>query len=150
MVAGVSSYGWFKVRFDSGKTAYLRVDEFKKNLYAEGKYSAAVYGIDYAAERSGWIFTEDPEIVIQRLRTKWLDEKEKTRQEEERYEKQRLARGGVRVGMTRKQVENSNWGKPNSINSTIVEKKKMEQWVYGDGNYLYFENSRLQAIQTSR
>jgi len=150
MGSGVPGYGWLKVRFDSGKAAFLRGDEFAKNLYSEGKYSPGTYGIDFAAERSGLFFTEDPETVIQRLKTKWSDEKERKRQDEERHEKQRLARGGVKVGMTKKQVESSSWGKPDSVNSTIFEKKKMEQWVYGGGNYLYFENSRLQAIQTSQ
>jgi hypothetical protein len=57
------------------------------------------------------------------------------------------ARGGVRVGMTAKQVLSSNWGRPESVNRTTGSYGTHEQWVYGGGNYLYFENGILTSIQ---
>ena len=39
------------------------------------------------------------------------------------------------------------WGEPISINSTIIEGKVFEQWVYGWKTYLYFENDILKTIQ---
>jgi hypothetical protein len=55
---------------------------------------------------------------------------------------------GVKVGMSPEQVRNgSSWGKPLSVNNTITAGRKSEQWVYGDGQYLYFVNGVLTAIQ---
>jgi hypothetical protein len=55
---------------------------------------------------------------------------------------------GARIGMTTKQVrERTSWGEPDDINSTTTAYGTSEQWVYGGGNYLYFTNGRLTAIQ---
>jgi hypothetical protein len=52
-----------------------------------------------------------------------------------------------RLGMTAKQViENTSWGKPNSINTSGGKWGIHEQWVY-DGSYLYFENGKLTSWQ---
>lgn len=57
-----------------------------------------------------------------------------------------IATGKVRIGMTKKMCKES-WGEPESINRTTGSYGIHEQWVYGDGNYLYFENGRLSDIQ---
>ncbi|MGS2779879.1 hypothetical protein ACVBAX_21310 [Robertmurraya sp. GLU-23] len=54
---------------------------------------------------------------------------------------------GVKIGMTKDEVLNSSWGKPDSINTTTSVYGNSEQWVYGNGNYLYFENEVLVTIQ---
>ena len=54
---------------------------------------------------------------------------------------------GVRLGMSQQEVLDSNWGRPNQVNSTTTKHGVHEQWVYGQGNYLYFENGVLTAIQ---
>ncbi len=55
-----------------------------------------------------------------------------------------------RVGMTQKQVtERTNWGEPQAINTTTTSGSFKEQWVYGDGKYLYFTNGKLSAIQNT-
>ena len=54
---------------------------------------------------------------------------------------------GVHIGMTSEEVRGSSWGKPDSINTTTTKYGTREQWVYGIGNYLYFENGKLTAIQ---
>lgn len=56
-------------------------------------------------------------------------------------------KGGVRLGMTAAQVRASNWGKPDSVNRTTSAAGIHEQWVYEEGNYLYFENGILTTIQ---
>lgn len=57
---------------------------------------------------------------------------------------------GVRIGMTKKQViEKTHWGIPKNINSTVLPGRVSEQWVYEGGHYIYFENGRVKAIQTS-
>lgn len=52
----------------------------------------------------------------------------------------------VRIGMS-KQAAKESWGEPNDINTTTGSYGTHEQWVYGDGNYLYFENGKLTDIQ---
>jgi hypothetical protein len=59
----------------------------------------------------------------------------------------RKARGGVRIGMTMKQVRASSWGTPQDVHRMTSAQTVTEQWVYGDGNYLYFENGILNVIQ---
>ena len=54
---------------------------------------------------------------------------------------------GVSIGMTPEDVIASSWGKPKSINRTTTASGVREQWVYGGGNYLYFMNGKLDAIQ---
>ena len=53
----------------------------------------------------------------------------------------------VRLGMTALVVRSCGWGEPESVNRTITSWSVSEQWVYGDGRYLYFRNGRLDAIQ---
>ena len=64
------------------------------------------------------------------------------------YEQNLSKKGGVRLGMTKKQViEQTSWGKPNKVNTTTTKNGTREQWVYGGGNYLYFTNGVLTSIQ---
>jgi len=67
----------------------------------------------------------------------------------EAAEKARVAKlPSVRIGMTEKQVlTRTSWGKPDSINRTTTAQGTTEQWVYGDGQYLYFTNGKLTVIQ---
>ena len=57
-----------------------------------------------------------------------------------------IANYRVRIGMTKEMCEDS-WGKPESINRTTNAYGTSEQWVYGGGNYLYFDNGKLTSIQ---
>jgi hypothetical protein len=54
---------------------------------------------------------------------------------------------GVEIGMTRERVLQSQWGRPQKVNTTTTARGTREQWVYGGGNYLYFENGILTTIQ---
>ncbi|MBO9647406.1 MAG: hypothetical protein J7605_02765 [Variovorax sp.] len=67
-----------------------------------------------------------------------------------REEQERKKQQGVAIGMSKQQVLDSSWGKPRSINTTTTAGGTREQWVYGDGNYLYFTNNVLTSIQNSR
>ena len=55
-------------------------------------------------------------------------------------------RARVSIGMNAQDVRDSSWGKPRSINRTSTANGVSEQWVY-NGNYLYFTNGVLTAIQ---
>ena len=58
------------------------------------------------------------------------------------------AKPGVRIGMTEREVINgTNWGRPLERRRTTTAGGTREQWIYGSGNYLYFDNGRLTAIQ---
>lgn len=62
----------------------------------------------------------------------------------------RRRREGVTIGMTQEDVLASNWGRPQSRNISQYSFGTHEQWVYGGGQYLYFENGILKSMQTSR
>ena len=70
------------------------------------------------------------------------------RRKNEQHEKQQRRSEGVSIGMTQDRVLQSSWGKPESVNRTIYPSGTREQWVYGNGHYLYFENGILTSIQT--
>lgn len=71
----------------------------------------------------------------------------KVRAEVRAREKADRRREGVSIGMTREEVLDSMWGKPQSINRTTGAYGTHEQWVYRGRNYLYFENGVLTTIQ---
>lgn len=54
--------------------------------------------------------------------------------------------GYVVIGFS-KQMCREAWGEPNSINKSTGSWGTHEQWVYGSGSYLYFENGKLSSIQ---
>ena len=56
---------------------------------------------------------------------------------------------GVKLGMSPADVLASAWGKPDRKNRSISAKGTVEQWVYPDGQYLYFVNDALTRIETS-
>ena len=55
----------------------------------------------------------------------------------------------VKLTMSAEQVLLS-WGKPQNINQSIGSYGVHEQWIYGSGQYLYFENNVLTNMQTPR
>lgn len=58
----------------------------------------------------------------------------------------RIFQHKVWVGMSKDEAIES-WGKPKDINTTITENMEREQWVYGEGQYLYLENGIVTTIQ---
>lgn len=57
---------------------------------------------------------------------------------------------GVHIGMSAQDVLDSSWGRPRTINRSVYSFGTREQWVYGDGNYLYFSDGVLTSVTTSR
>lgn len=69
---------------------------------------------------------------------------------QEKLEKRRLLakKPDAKIGMTKEQVlNNTNWGKPKYVNTTINAYGTREQWVYETYQYLYFNNGKLTSIQ---
>lgn len=54
---------------------------------------------------------------------------------------------GVTIGMSQADVLASAWGRPEKVNTTTNAYGVREQWVYGNGNYLYFRDGILTSIQ---
>lgn len=132
---------YYVIKFDDGKAAFIRKSDFDIDFNADPTEDEL---------KDHWkplITSRDPAYLSALALAK--------RTVREHAEEKRLAeqaavakaRGGVRIGMTKKQVLKSNWGHPDSINKTITRYGVREQWVYGDQEYLYFENGRLTAIQ---
>ena len=57
-----------------------------------------------------------------------------------------ILQGKVRIGMTAEMCQEA-WGRPEKINRSTGSWGVHEQWVYGDGNYLYMEDGILSSIQ---
>ena len=87
---------------------------------------------------------EEISLAIDDLVERGRQERSQIRREQAELAK----KPNVRIGMSTSQVlHNSNWGKPDDINTTINTYGKFEQWIYGGGNYLYFTNDKLTSIQ---
>ena len=142
---------WFSIRFDSNKkSAFLSLQDFTQHPYNEGRVSTALFGIDYALANSGWIFDDFPDKVLNNRRAQLERERDAPKLEEERLARERVMRVKLLyVGMTAQEVLNSTWGRPNAISHTTIGRRHLEQWDYGGGNYLYFENDRLQRYQVN-
>jgi len=62
---------------------------------------------------------------------------------------QRAVAADPTIGMTQQEAVQTLWGQPESKTRTVTASGSREQWVYGEGRYLYFDNGRVSAI-TSR
>lgn len=98
---------------------------------------------------------EDATVALRVAQTAYDDmslrrdiEIQATRDQRAREQARRNALPGARIGITTKQVlQHTSWGEPKNINRTTTKNGEHEQWVYENGNYLYFTNGRLTAIQ---
>lgn len=68
------------------------------------------------------------------------------RQQEKAQRAERRSQG-VSIGMSQADVLASSWGRPEKVNRTTTATRVREQWVYGSGGYLYFDDGVLTAIQ---
>jgi len=162
----------FKVIIDDGTVAFMKADDFGSFSMKEHEH---MYFTDSAhavlprlKETNALLLTRPPEEILadyeRQKREEALAEEESKRIAAEKrrldtlaYEKQIAAleaaakankrKGGVRIGMSVKQVLQSSWGKPDDINRTTTANTVSEQWVYGNASYLYFTNGKLTAIQ---
>jgi tetratricopeptide (TPR) repeat protein len=112
----------------------------KASEYASNQfYIQAVHTIEDALE----IDTNNIELI--NLRDLYVS-KDKMVQEDIKAKADSLNQG-VRIGMTKQEVLDSNWGEPKTINRTTTQYGTNEQWVYYGNKYLYFDNGILTAIQ---
>ena len=144
---------------DSKDSYYLNSFYFLKNGDREVK-------IELESEIVNNYFMLETEFKQQELEKQKKEEQRlKEQQEQEQQEQQErikfrnecivkwgqkmggyIADGKVILGMN-KEMCIAAWGSPIDINKTIVRGLTSEQWVYGWGTYLYFDNGVLSAIQ---
>ena len=82
-----------------------------------------------------------------KIKAKWTELLDAQKRQAQQAERARKKSEGVRPGMSPEDVLASSWGKPQKINRTTRASGTHEQWVYSTGNYLYFDNDVLTAIQ---
>lgn len=145
-----AALSWLKLKFASGKTAYLSSEDFRDNRYNESRVSTELLGIEYAIANSGWIFDDYPPKILDRQRAQYAVRNDPKLAQEQR-ESDRVTRLKLLyIGMTAQAVLNSSWGRPNNISTTVIGRRRLERWDYGSGNLLYFEDDRLQRIEAFR
>ncbi len=139
-----------EIKFTDGKIGFVNIVGccgLSQNLYLGRRESHSEYVSieavdDILAKENG----ERQAVELEALRKQRQDDLQKTREEQAR--RAEIAKPFPRIGMRKIQVLNrTNWGKPNDINRTITAGTIREQWIYGNGRYLYFANDILIAIQ---
>lgn len=116
-----------------------------ENYTGYGKERVNSYKDQFIKETEQKVQEENKAIQAELQKTE--AEKAQEIQQQIAEHKARQKSEGVRIGMTKQQVLDSSWGKPGHINTTTTANGTHEQWVYGGGNYLYFDNGILTAIQ---
>ena len=128
---------WQKNVADKKMAEKMRVEA--ERMRVEAKYQAEQMKAE--AERQAEKMKAEAESKAEQMKAE-----AESKAEQMKAEAESKAKGGVRIGMTKKEVLKSNWGKPHSINKTTLANGTTEQWVYDFPNYLYFTNGVLTAI----
>ena len=135
----------YSVRLDDGTLAYLDGELFGDYLGSMTQSRGRVHAA-YAPGTQEHLYTADPlplkQASIEAHDANAAQEARARVAADNEYKR----KGGVRVGMTKKQVLASNWGRPVKVNTTTNAVGVSEQWVY-EGSYLYFANGILKTIQ---
>ncbi|MDO5104473.1 hypothetical protein [Capnocytophaga sp.] len=138
------------VKFDNSKELMLDTFLFKSDYMDLEEYKN--FYDAYSAYKEARI--KEGKLNQKAREEEWEKEREREKAEKHARLKKKygdsvakdMANGYVRIGWS-KQMCIDSWGKPESINKTTTQYSVSEQWVYGNGNYLYFENGKLTAIQ---
>lgn len=130
----------YRILSDDGRELFIDSDDFEHALFSPEKYR------DQGGEafsRYQHLFTGPPEPFLSKAAAA-----AKARElAQGAAQRERRARPGVHIGMSAAAARKSSWGAPEAINRTITARGIREQWVYPNGNYLYFDDGILTAIQ---
>lgn len=113
-------------------------------------YYLALIPLSYNGKYADLIMEE--KLSIQ-SREKWLEKEESIKKYNENKEKEELEKEkeslkpNPSIGMTKEEIIESSWGKPNDINKTTTRYAVREQWVYSNSRYIYFEDGLVTTIQ---
>jgi hypothetical protein len=110
--------------------------------------------IGYTQEENGTIVTYERLLQLAEESNRKYDNPETKKPQREpslsaEDVKKLLVNSEVRIGMTGEQVIRL-CGKPSKINESVHARGKNEQWVYGSGIYLYFDNGTLTSYSLSK
>jgi hypothetical protein len=105
-----------------------------------------------ASVRRGWCGSTSTALQLERSKKDLADRLAAEKQDriDKAADRARRKKEGVRIGMSQEDVLSSSWGRPERVNRTTYSFGTHEQWVYGNSQYLYFENGVLKTIQNSR
>lgn len=166
----------YRIVFEDGKEGFIWFNALLPNKPPsnyQGKYISLldIYTLsesddDYIKNLTSFvehIYTEDPDKIKERLASKdaTLAEeaakdaaiskeanlKVKAKKIAAKNSSKKPKKSGVIIGMTAAEVKASSWGRPHSVNRTTTPYGTSEQWVYGAGNYLYFDDGVLTTVQ---
>ena len=114
--------------------------EFRKVFWCTKCKGRQVDGVWYTREewetKKGYTLEKRKTLRIEHLESYGWDEPTITR----------VMEGYIYIGDTPEVVLEA-WGRPEDINRTITAYGTSEQWIYGLGWYVYFENGKVTAIQ---
>lgn len=145
---------YLKLEFPDGKIGYLEVYSLATRYPDEYPLIENLYTDSRNYDFKEYIYSRPPREIFAAKRKAAAERKAKQakanaerKANKAKADAERKARCGVKIGMTKAQVLNSNWGNPSHVNRTVNQNGTREQWVYGGGNYLYFDDGKLTAIQ---
>lgn len=95
------------------------------------------------------VFPNNFDMLIEQ---RYLAGRERELEKFEEREKQQLKekikeKKEPQIGMTSDEIRKSTWGEPKDINKTTTKYGVHEQWVYGNGRYIYLDDGVVTAIQ---
>ncbi len=151
---------YLELKVDNGPNVYMLASAAWRVGYNEGvskRYCASFLSPEDIADASKQAAQKNTDElaaarVVQQARAddfkRFLDASNHRDTHEQAMAAKRAKLPAAKVGMTTVDVVNAtNWGQPKQINKTTTAAGTDEQWVYGDGNYLYFRNGILVVIQ---
>ncbi len=122
----------------------LRENSVLSNLVSLSEYEKIL--AKYGARKTQEEIREEQKIREIKQQKEREIQKKKNIKEFGKYYGKLINENRVVIGMSAKMCRAA-WGEPDHINRTVTKYSTSEQWVYDSGNYLYFENGKLTAIQ---
>ncbi|MDQ0193080.1 hypothetical protein [Paenibacillus wynnii] len=108
---------------------------------------AMISYLEYDREEAGFYFDSIPRKYNLEFAERYMKDTMAINEQRRQIENAKYANQPPAIGETKEQLKTSSWGLPKDINKTITENNISEQWVYGDGKYVYLENGIVTTIQ---
>lgn len=152
-----SDKGVFYIDFDGWKCTEKRTYYFRSNLNYEYTYDYKIKDnkVIVLREDRTWIlspyenytFYFDDDDELKWVSTDfWIGDKAKETTMRKVESGNSVEKKHPAIGMTADEVRNSTWGSPDDINKSVTAYGTTEQWVYGNGKYIYFEDGIVTSI----
>lgn len=141
-----------RIDYNEHPSYFMRGVDFDKVIdggSSQNRYYSALFSELIPAEQHYAALERKRLEEEARLQAKEQEQKERETRIRKQYgaaTAKLIIEGRVRIGMTAQMCRDA-WGEPSDINRTTGSWGVHEQWVYGLGSYLYFENGILTSIQ---